>query len=536
MGYIWSLYKLNEAFKDRNRITAKRNNQAIQRSIESGSSGSSGGGGSGSGGGGGGSNSKSASSNKAPTKRPPTIEEQSIAMKSDPERNAYLKSLLAKHLRGEDIGKTSSISDMGKIGDAVNEATKDKEGANNIIVMTKDDNLTHNYFHYFECWWDANNCLSGVILKMPKTEVENTKYWVKYTGQVCIYMGNNIANEMFETKGKDGTVSNNKYWDLKGMYPFFQGTISRIKEKPDELEVHVDSIGKRFKAKIPKEFREAYIFNQNVRDAFQAICEFLGVYYICPPSTTETEDETEDDESAETDGTENDVTNTLNKENTMAGKAIKKVKKKQTAIRKKNKKSNTTNTKNNKNNKVNIENIGSASDTNKTEGEEEAENEEVVNTGEEEESDLQVNGYADINFDSGGNIVHGQTVIETSPDMAQTLTAITENPLLHGNYDYEENEYIIEDVGKLLKGEMFEELHNEVMNYDSITIEPKAPETDANMSAMGNTNMPNENSSEQDIKEYWNNKLQNSEIGLKLNIVDNKPRGNLQRGIDLLGR
>ena len=496
MGYISTIYKLNEALKNKNSITVKGSvstsntnksggksvgiwgvNKSSTKSSSSGSSSSRSGGGS-----------TSGSSNNSTASKPPTIEEQSIAMQSDPERNAYLKSLLAKHLRGDDLGKTSSISNMEKIGEAVNEADSNKEGANNIIVMTKSDNLTHNYFHYFECWWDANNCLSGVILRMPKSETENTKYWINYRGEVCVYMGNNIANSMQETKNKDGTVNNNKYWDLKGMYPFFQGTISKIKEKPDEMEIHIDSIGKRFQAKIPKEFREAFIYNQNVRDAFQAICEFLGVYYICPPSTTETEDELEEEESAKTDGTENDVTDTLNKENKMAAKAAKAVKKRQKRTKAKKSTSTSKNSKNNKNNSTNIENIGSKNgNENNNENQEEEQEETTDNTEDEQESDLQVNGYADINFDANGSIVHGQTVIETSPDMAQTLLAITENPLLHGNYDYEENEYIIEDVGKLLRGEMFEELHNEVMNYDAITIEPKVAETTDMSTVAGGT-------------------------------------------------
>ena len=502
MGYIWTLYQLNEAAKKKNAIS--RQSVPIGSITPSSSGGgsyySSGSGGSSSSVGGG---SSSNNSNITTKKKEPTLEEQSIAAKSNPERNAYLGELLTKNLRDGDLGKVSSILDPSKIGDAVNQASKHNEGANNIIVMTKDDNLTHNYFHYFECWWDANNCLSGVIIKMPKSETENTKYWINYRGQVLIYMGNNVPNAMYDTVDEEGTTNNNKYWDLKGMYPFFQGTVTRIKEKQDELEIHVDSIGRRFKAKIPKEFREAFIYNQNVRDAFQAICEFLGVYYICPPQT-EVEDEEEEEESATKDGTENDVNGTLNKENQMAAKATKKAKKKKKKSKSSSSKRNKTTQNSNAN--TSIENIGAqnSNDPNANQQEEEQED-----TEEEDSSDVQTNGYADISFDSGGSIVHGQKVIETSPDMAQTLQEITENPLLHGNYDEEGSEYIIEDVGKLLRGEMFEELHNEVMNYDSITIEPKSSAS-SDMSTTGTTpnNTNNQNNNQNNNKN--NNKSGNS--------------------------
>jgi len=58
--------------------------------------------------------------------------------------------------------------------------------------------------------------------------------------------------------------------------------------------------------------------------------------------------------------------------------------------------------------------------------------------------------------------------------MAETLAAMEENPL----EKYLEDETgIVEKVQKFLDGEMFDELHNKVMNYDAITIEPKSTTT-----------------------------------------------------------
>ena len=94
-------------------------------------------------------------------------------------------------------------------------------------------------------------------------------------------------------------------------------------------------------------------------------------------------------------------------------------------------------------------------------------------TDNQEIEDIQ-NGYGDINFDANGAIVHGSVAIETSPDMADTLIAMEENPL----EKYLEDETgIVEAVQKLLDGDMFDELHNKVMNYDAITIEPKSTTT-----------------------------------------------------------
>ena len=67
--------------------------------------------------------------------------------------------------------------------------------------------------------------------------------------------------------------------------------------------------------------------------------------------------------------------------------------------------------------------------------------------------------------------------------MAETLIAMEENPL----EKYLEDETgIVEKVQKFLDGEMFDELHNKVMDYGAITIEPKST-TSTNMSTTGST-------------------------------------------------
>lgn len=349
------------------------------------------------------------------------------------------------------------INNLEDIGLTVNKQETNVP-VNNIVVITADDNLIHNYFYDVDVSWDASNCLSSAIIKMPKMDTENTNYWTTYTGQLTIYAGYNftfdyVNSNKYENE-QDAANSLSKYWDNSDIQPFFRGEISRVKEYENDIKIYVDSIGRRFQQKIPDEFRQAFINNQNVRDAFQAICEFLGVKFICPPKTMTDDGEEVSEEESTGDGTENDVTSQKATENKIASQVKKKVKDA------------------NKNKAKSSSNNSSASDSSKSTSEGEStdnETEELTDNTEVEEGPQ--NGYGDINFDANGAIVHGSTVIETSPDMEDTLLAMDENPL----EKYLEDETgIIESVQKLLNGDMFDELHNKVMNYDAITIEPKS--------------------------------------------------------------
>ncbi len=353
------------------------------------------------------------------------------------------------------------------IAEAVNKQDI-QQPINNITVITADDNLIHNYFSSLDVSWDASNCLSSAIIKAPKMDTINTNYWTTYTGQLTIYAGYNftfdyVNNNAYPTE-QDAANSLTKYWDNSNIKPFFRGEINKVKEMENDIIIYVDSIGIRFQQKMPDEFRQSFVNNQNVRDAFQAICEFLGVFYICPPKTaTENEEEEVEEESASTDGTENDV-----------NKQQDKVKKIQQQVKSKVKKSKAEQDKKATNQSDN------QSDS---ESDEEEDGEEDTDLTNNEEIEAPQNGYGDINFDANGAIVHGSKVIETSPDMAETLLAMDENPL----EKYLEDETgIIESVQKLLDGEMFDELHNKVMDYGAITVEPKSTTT-SNISTEGSS-------------------------------------------------
>lgn len=360
------------------------------------------------------------------------------------------------------------VDNLEQIGQIVNDSKEKQDPVNNIVIITAEDNMIHNYFYYMDVSWDASNCLSSAIIKMPKMDTKNINYWSTYTGQLTIYAGYNFkfdkVNSQKFNEEQEAVNSISRYWDNSNITPFFRGEVSRIKETQTEITIYVDSIGKRFQQKIPEDFRQAYIYNQNVRDAFQAICEFLGVKYICPPKTvTDNGEEEIEEEGAEGDGDENNA-GLIGQVERKISSTVKKI-------------------------------VNEATEDSDEEGEnEEEDNEEDALTNNEEIEQVQ-NGYGNINFDANGAIVHGSAVIETSPDMAETLIAMDENPL----EKYLEDETgIVESVLALLNGDMFEELHNKVMNYDSITIEPKAAQT-SSIETMGDgtTGATGENESDE---------------------------------------
>lgn len=361
---------------------------------------------------------------------------------------------------------------LDDIAKAVNKKSS-KDPINNITVITAEDNLIHNYFMSMDVSWDASNCLSTAIIKMPKMNTENTNYWTTYTGQLTIYAGYNFTfdyvNHNSHPTEQDAANSLIKYWDNSDIKPFFRGEISRVKELEEEITIYVDSIGRRFQQKMPDEFRQAFVYNQNVRDAFQAICEFLGVTYICPPKTaTDNGEETAEDSEVTTDGTENDVSSQQNKEKQLQQIAQNKV--------------------NQANNQSSNQSSTSSTDPSNPDAKDQENANESTELTDNKEVDTPQNGYGDINFDANGAITHGSTVIETSPDMAETLAAMDENPL----EKYLEDETgIVEKVKKFLDGEMFDELHNRVMDYGAITIEPKAASSSAMSSTAGAANTGN---------------------------------------------
>lgn len=365
------------------------------------------------------------------------------------------KRTKSQYVFNSESGMLERVEDISTIDKVANELAKEEttDSVTDIAVITAEDNLIHNYFYSYETSWDASNCLQIAIIKMPKVNQENVNYWATYTGQLTIYLGSNFVydyvNKTTHTTEQKAAQSLVKYWDNSKIKPYFRGEVDHIKEYQTSMSIYVKNIGSRFQQKMPDEFRQKFVYNQNVRDCFQAICEFIGVQYICPPKTvTDAAGEETEDTATENDGTQNDV----GKQVANASKLVNAAK---NAVNNTIKK--TTNDTSSSNDENNDEDT-STTDTGVTDN--------AVN-------DI-INGYDDINFDANGSIVHGSTIIETSPDMAHTLVAMEEHPF----EKYLDDETgIIEKVNNFLNGEMFEELHNQVMDYGAITIEPKSTTT-----------------------------------------------------------
>ena len=57
----------------------------------------------------------------------------------------------------------------------------------------------------------------------------------------------------------------------------FIGKVYRFKQIGQTFVIYLEDLGWKFVQKVPDEFRKTYIAGQTLDDAFQAICEFMGV-------------------------------------------------------------------------------------------------------------------------------------------------------------------------------------------------------------------------------------------------------------------
>ena len=404
-----------------------------------------------------------------------------------------------------------------------------------IFVVTMDDNLTHPYFSNIQLDKDNVTPIGSCILTAPR-ENELAQYWLNYTGPVVVsfkmqdiehentntedYFKNKIVpaytkyQEKLEKKAKALAEKNNEEYKKKELkeikqnlinnyYNFsFIGKVNRIKERGKTFIIYLSDLGWKFMQKVPKEFRNAYVAGQSLDDAFQAMCEFMGIEFAYSIEDLNEYSFSADGYSVEKDGSIiEDVPQILKEWSNNAMEEKVESLTQQLDKKESNNQSEENKDNSNKNNSNNLNANKKISDT---------------------DSPI----YKNTNQDTDKMTNSDE---EKDKDKQKTL----EDKKAEYQEDFDEK------IRTLFIGNGYypSDLTHPILNYDSITIEPKAPETSSsNMSTMGNTNMPNANSSEQDIKEYWRDKLQNSDIGLKLNIVDNSPRGNLQKGIYLLGR
>ena len=149
----------------------------------------------------------------------------------------------------------------------------------NTQVITLDDNLFHPYFVAIDV---SKNNYSPIGTARIDTvySPDILKYWQTYTGVVV------ISFEMKDFKKiNTNSVQFHEQYDLpqklqNDEYNYsFVGKVSKIKHKGKEIIIYCEDLGWKFLQKVPKEFRDTYIANQPIDQAFQAICEFLDIEF-----------------------------------------------------------------------------------------------------------------------------------------------------------------------------------------------------------------------------------------------------------------
>ena len=183
---------------------------------------------------------------------------------------------------------------------------------NDISVITLDDGINHTY--YSKIVWDQDNWapIGTAKLIMPYgPQIE--EYWTKYYGTVVIHANLNsmpqskINDSMQATQDGLPRVSLNlrsfkerlqkeenvevekdensdkrrklvKINNDEYNYSFI-GKVYRLKQVGKTFVVYLEDLGWKFMQKVPKEFRDTFIAGQYLDDAFQAICEFMGVEF-----------------------------------------------------------------------------------------------------------------------------------------------------------------------------------------------------------------------------------------------------------------
>ena len=146
-------------------------------------------------------------------------------------------------------------------------------------IITLKDGLTHPYFSSIDISKD-NTSPIGIAKFRTFYDQQIIDYWTKYDGVVVIsfnindlHRENTNSLNYSELYGLHGRTQNEEY-----NYSFIC-KVSRTKQKGKEIIIFLEDIGWKFLQKVPTEFRQTYIANQYLDDAFQAMCEFLDVHF-----------------------------------------------------------------------------------------------------------------------------------------------------------------------------------------------------------------------------------------------------------------
>lgn len=161
-----------------------------------------------------------------------------------------------------------------------------------ICVITLDDNLTHTYCSKIK-WEKDNYTPVGVAQLIMPFDKHISEYWSKYSGTVVVHANlksthkslftdiiNDISLNLKSMQKVESKIDtrNNKIRLQNDFYNYsFIGKVNRFKQVGNTFIVYLEDLGWKFMQKVPKEFRDTYISGQKLGDAFQSICEFMGI-------------------------------------------------------------------------------------------------------------------------------------------------------------------------------------------------------------------------------------------------------------------
>lgn len=185
--------------------------------------------------------------------------------------------------------------------------TLDTDFVIDLTVVTTADGLEHNYFSYIT-WLKDNASPVGTATLVTAYMPNVLKYWNSYGETVIISAkldknhNNTNTEEYYSTMVNahyqvqdakhriNDNISNRHHTQTPLGIPkqrlintdynySFIGKIDKVKQRGMELFIILKDIGWKFTQYVPKDFRDKYIADQYLDDAFQSICEFLGVEF-----------------------------------------------------------------------------------------------------------------------------------------------------------------------------------------------------------------------------------------------------------------
>ena len=168
-----------------------------------------------------------------------------------------------------------------------------------ISVITVDDGINHTYCSKIK--WEKDNRLpiGAAQLIMPYSK-DIASYWMKYSGAVVIHanlnskqqaitqamMKNfpltvslNLKNISEEVKTEENKEEKQIHLQNDEYNYSYVGKVYRFKQIGKTFVIYLEDLGWKFLQKVPKDFRSSFVAGQTLDDAFQAICEFMGINF-----------------------------------------------------------------------------------------------------------------------------------------------------------------------------------------------------------------------------------------------------------------